>query len=100
LAASAARSQEKPTAAQCRTDFAAWKRTSKLETDSLGFRELQRRFEEMTACTDGDNDWQTKAGYALVSAIYCDAMDLRHMKFLVRNHLMQQFLDEDAAGQQ
>src|SRR5579863_2857354 len=99
LAASAAWSQDKPTAEQCRTDFAAWKRTSKLETDALGFRELERRLEEMTSCSEGDNNWQTQAGYALVSAIYCDAMAMRHMRFLLRNHLRQQFLDEDAAGQ-
>jgi len=100
LFAAAAVSQEKPTIEQCRADLNAWKSTTDTERDGLGARELQRRAGEMTSCSDVEaSDWERRARYLLVSGIYIDAFSARHLKFLIRHQLLQQFLDEDAAGQ-
>lgn len=100
LLTAAAVSQEKPTVEQCRADRNAWKSMTDSDRDSLSARELQRRFGEMTSCSDVENsDWQTRAGYLIVGEIYGDMTSARYLKFLIRHKLVQQFLDEDAAGQ-
>jgi len=100
LIAVSAWSQDKPTVEQCRADFNAWKSTTDSERDSLDVRELQRRFGEMTSCTEvEDKYWERKERYFNVSEVYGDAISARYLKFLIRHKLLQQFLDEDAAGQ-
>jgi hypothetical protein len=100
LLTAAAVSQEKPNVEQCRADLNVWKSTNAPETDTLGVRELQRRFGEMTSCSEAEaSDWERRARYLIVSEIYGDAISARYLKFLIRHQLLQQFLDEDAAGQ-
>jgi hypothetical protein len=91
--------QAKPTVDQCHADFNAWKTTVTLDKDSLGARELQRRFGEMTACADAEGTtWEQQERYLNIATAYGDATSARYLKFLMRHNLVQQFLDEDTEG--
>lgn len=92
--------QDKPTEEQCHADFNAWKSTISADKDSLDARELQRRFGEMTACTEAEGiGWEQKERYLNIANVYVDASSARYLKFLIRHNLLRQFLNEDAAGQ-
>jgi hypothetical protein len=100
LLVAAASSQEKPTMEQCRADFNAWKSMSDSDRDALGVRELQRRFGEMTSCSEiEDKDLEMKNKYFSAAVVFDDLICTRHLKFLMRHKLLQHFLDEDGAGQ-
>ena len=67
--------------------------------DLLGVRELQRRLGQMTSCAEIEEDWNRKEGYLDVSLIYIGSIDTRHLDFIIRHKMTQQFLNEDDAGQ-
>jgi hypothetical protein len=104
-----------PTPNRCRTDAALWA-TRKTQNDYaeatgatmrsgipnqneinlLPIKEIMRRETEMIACTSADS--QSLETYMEGAYFYHRVRTDRYIDFVFRHGLIQQFLDEDAAG--
>jgi hypothetical protein len=90
-----------PSAAQCRSDAAAWNKeedTGPKDKDvgyRLPFGELLKRQREMMSCVKSDAQHDQ---YRTIYHVYTTAMYARYQHFLERHQLMEQFLDEDSKG--
>jgi hypothetical protein len=108
---SAAFAQEHaPTPEQCRADYRLW--TAKgTDFADVSFRELMRRSHVMSGCSTTDPGWEQEFARDLVrlgknaGVSYSDLTTLFHAAagdkatdFLMRHHLMDQFLKEDEVG--
>jgi hypothetical protein len=92
-----------PTVAQCRADEALWgKQTADaLQSGATPFAKysfvvLQKMANEMGDCEAVDPS--KRPDHSESQAIIQDYMALRQANFLSRHKLIQQFLDEDTAG--
>jgi hypothetical protein len=87
-----------PTVDQCRADQRLW--SSQLDTpeevNALSFRKLNKRSEEMAACSTVDEEHPTS--YSLTGARLTLQKESRLFDFVTRHKLFDQFLAEDAAG--
>ena len=90
--------QHAPTVEQCRADAAVWDLTSMSQTqrDAITVVEAQNRYDQMADCAKVDVE-HADTYFARVS-FYGAFMSKRLEHFLRRHNLMQQFIDEDAAG--
>ena len=111
LISSATLAQEHaPTVEQCRADYRLW--TANLDFKDISYHELLRRAVEMNQCTIVDPDgmqafldeekrlgWKNASIiYPVAGSLFQHAADERMTHFVTRHHLLNQFLDEDAAG--
>jgi len=108
---SAAFAQEHaPTPEQCRADYRLWSAKGTDFTD-VSFEELMERSHVMTECSATDPEWMqqfaeqavrvgTKAflSYGDAGTLFHAAAGDKAVDFLMRHHLMEQFVREDKAG--
>ncbi len=108
---SAAFAQEHaPTPEQCRADYRLW--TAKgTDFADVSFRELMRRSHVLSDCSTTDPEWTQQfaeqavrlgknagVSYSDLSTLFHAAAGDKATDFLMRHHLMDQFLKEDEAG--
>jgi len=93
--------QHSPTVDVCRADEAVWAADAvgNQTYKTLPYNELALRQNEMNDCAKVDGDQHRTADYVALVSLYENLIEVRMTHFLNRHNLMQQFLDEDAAGQ-
>ena len=91
-----AQSDPAPTVAQCQADRSAYLHDLIADQSSITIRTMMGWQQEMFACRKVDVQNENK--YYIVATDIIAFLQARQTKFLVRHHLLEEFITEDDGG--